>query len=97
MGVGPILALISGHFFTQDDRINRWKLVAVLFGFAGVLVLVGGDASGDRRGNGRVVVREVGQDNDFSAILVTDAPGLVYRREALDVTELVIKTFNSKG
>ncbi|MEN0000326.1 MAG: DMT family transporter [Pseudomonadota bacterium] len=44
MGVGPILALISGHFFTQDDRINRWKLVAVLFGFAGVLVLVGGDA-----------------------------------------------------
>ena len=44
MGVGPILALISGHFFTLDDRINRWKLLAVLFGFCGVVILVGGDA-----------------------------------------------------
>ncbi|MEL6202504.1 MAG: DMT family transporter [Pseudomonadota bacterium] len=44
MGVGPILALLAGHLFTQDDRINRWKLVAVLFGLCGVLILVGGDA-----------------------------------------------------
>ncbi|MEO1702041.1 MAG: DMT family transporter [Pseudomonadota bacterium] len=44
MGVGPILALLSGHFFTLDDRINRWKLMAVLLGFCGVVILVGGDA-----------------------------------------------------
>ena len=44
MGVGPILALLAGHLFTQDDRINRWKLVAVLFGLCGVLILIGGDA-----------------------------------------------------
>ncbi|MEO0542575.1 MAG: DMT family transporter [Pseudomonadota bacterium] len=44
MGVGPILALLAGHFFTVDDRINRWKLLAVLLGFSGVVILVGGDA-----------------------------------------------------
>lgn len=43
------------------------------------------------------VVRQVGRDNDFSVIMTTDSPGLLYRREALDVTELVIKTFNKKS
>lgn len=43
------------------------------------------------------VVREVGQENGFSAVMTSDAPGLVYRREALDITELVIKTFNKKS
>jgi outer membrane protein len=43
------------------------------------------------------VVREVGRENGYSAVLLSDAPGLVYRREALDLTELVIKTFDKKG
>lgn len=43
------------------------------------------------------VVREVGRENGFSAVMLTDAPGLLYRRESLDLTELVIKTFNKKG
>ena len=40
------------------------------------------------------VLKRVGRDNDFSTILRIDAPGIVYHREALDVTDLVIKTFN---
>ena len=43
------------------------------------------------------VVREVGRENGFSVVMFTDAPGLAYRRESLDITELVIKTFNKKG
>ncbi len=42
------------------------------------------------------VVRELGRENGYSAIFFSDAPGLVYRREALDVTEQVIKTFNAR-
>lgn len=42
-------------------------------------------------------IKEVGRDNGFSVILRTDTPGLEYRREALDITELVIKNFNRKG
>jgi outer membrane protein len=40
------------------------------------------------------VIKKVGQDNSFAAIMRIDAPGVVYHREALDVTDLVIKTFN---
>ena len=43
------------------------------------------------------VIREVGRENGFSMILTSDAPGVAYRREALDVTDLVIKTFDAKG
>lgn len=42
------------------------------------------------------VIREIGRDKGYSAIFLSDAPGLVYRREGLDVTEQVIKLFNAK-
>lgn len=41
MGVGPFLALIGSHFMTDDDQMTRRKLLSVLLGFGGILVLVG--------------------------------------------------------
>ncbi len=43
------------------------------------------------------VMKEVGRDNGYSMILRLDAPSLVYTREALDVTDLVVKKFNGKN
>ena len=43
------------------------------------------------------VIKEIGRDNQFSVILRIDAPSLVYAREALDITDLIVKTFNGKG
>lgn len=43
------------------------------------------------------VIKEVGRANKFSVILRIDAPSLVYAREALDITDLIVKTFNGKG
>lgn len=43
------------------------------------------------------VIKEVGRDNKFSVILRIDAPSLVYAREALDITDLIVKAFNGKG
>jgi outer membrane protein len=43
------------------------------------------------------VIKEVGRDNDFSVLLRVDAPSLVYAREALDITDLIIKKFNGKS
>jgi len=43
------------------------------------------------------VIKEIGRDNEFSAIMRVDAPSLVYTREALDITDLVIKNFNKKS
>lgn len=44
LGTGPFLALLLSHFTTTDDRLNAPKLIAVALGFAGVAVVVGGDA-----------------------------------------------------
>jgi len=43
------------------------------------------------------VVEEVGRDQGFSLIIGRNAPGIMYTREALDITDIVIERFNKKG
>lgn len=43
------------------------------------------------------VVDAVGRDGGYSLILMRNAPGVMYSREALDITDVVIKKFNEKG
>ena len=44
MGTTPFMAMILGHFFTQDESINRYKLMAVAVGMSGIMLIVGPDA-----------------------------------------------------
>lgn len=41
MGTGPFLALIGSHFMTDDDRFTPRKLLSVLLGLSGIVVLLG--------------------------------------------------------
>lgn len=41
MGTGPFLALVGSHFMTDDDRFTPRKLLSVLLGFSGIVVLLG--------------------------------------------------------
>lgn len=41
MGTGPFLALLGSHLMTEDDRLTPRKLMSVLLGFSGIVVLVG--------------------------------------------------------
>lgn len=43
------------------------------------------------------VVEKVGRDRGFTLILARDTPGVIYSREALDITDDVVKSFNSGG
>ncbi len=43
------------------------------------------------------IVEEIGKERSFSLIMARGAGGLLYNREALDITELVIERFNKKG
>lgn len=43
------------------------------------------------------IVETVGRDEGFAFIMMRSTPGLMYAREALDITDLVIKKFNEKG
>lgn len=45
----------------------------------------------------RSIIQDIGKEQGFTLILRRDAPGLMYRREALDITDLVVERFNKKG
>ena len=47
MAVMPLATIVFVQFLTTDERINRWKLIAVLLGFAGIVVLMGFDSLSD--------------------------------------------------
>lgn len=40
------------------------------------------------------VVDEVGREDDYSLILMRNTPGVMFAKESMDITELVIKKFN---
>lgn len=42
MAFSPISTLILAHFFTQDEKLTRRRVLAVFLGFCGVAILVGG-------------------------------------------------------
>ena len=42
-------------------------------------------------------VQKVGRDNSFSIIMRRSMPGIMYSREALDITDLVVEKFNSRA
>ena len=43
------------------------------------------------------IIEDLGKSQSFTLILSRGAPGLLYTREALDVTDLVIEKYNQKG
>ncbi len=43
------------------------------------------------------IVQEIGKQEGFSVILTRGGSGMLYSREALDITDLVIERFNKKG
>lgn len=44
MGLGPLTGLLLSHVLTQDDRLTWGKMLGVVLGFSGVIVLIGPDA-----------------------------------------------------
>lgn len=43
------------------------------------------------------IVSEIGRDEGYSFIMMRGSPGLMYTREASDITDMVIAKFNEKG
>ena len=41
LGTTPIIAMVMGHFLTQDERINSGRVLAVCLAISGIVVLVG--------------------------------------------------------
>ena len=44
LSIGPIFALIFSHFMTKDDKFSILKLISILIGFVGVILIFGLDS-----------------------------------------------------
>jgi Skp family chaperone for outer membrane proteins len=43
------------------------------------------------------IIESAGKDKGFTLIFRRGAPGLLYSREALDITDLIVEKYNQKG
>lgn len=41
IGFGPFITLILAHYLTSDENISKYKIYSVIFGFIGLLLLLG--------------------------------------------------------
>ncbi len=41
MAIMPLATILLAQVFTSDEKINRWKMIGVLLGFFGIVVLMG--------------------------------------------------------
>ncbi len=46
MAVMPLATIVFAQFFTDNEKLNRWKIASVLCGLAGVIILMGPAALG---------------------------------------------------
>jgi outer membrane protein len=43
------------------------------------------------------IITEVGKEQGYTLVLERSTPGLIYAKEALDITDQVVQRFNKKG
>lgn len=73
----PIFMVVVAHFLTHDDRLSLGKVLGVVFGFAGVGVLVGPDAiTGSQELLGELAVAAASCVYAFAAIYSRRFTGL---------------------
>jgi len=59
MAVMPLVVLLLAHFLVPGERMNRWRVVGFLLGFAGIVMLLGADALASLRGQGTALWSEL--------------------------------------
>ena len=90
MGAGPLMALVGSHMVTSDDRITTSKLIAVAFGFAGVVTIVGIDAINGL--GGRTAAAQLAM---IVAALCYTVAGLLIRKINIPPISLVCLAFGA--
>ncbi len=59
MAITPLSTIVLAHFLVADERLNPLKAIGFLFGFAGIVVLIGPEALLELDGGGTALVSEL--------------------------------------
>ena len=41
LGFGPFITLLLGQYLTSDEKISKYKIISIVFGFTGLILLLG--------------------------------------------------------
>ncbi|UCG50554.1 MAG: EamA family transporter [Candidatus Latescibacterota bacterium] len=94
-GTVPLFTILIAHLFIHDDRMTYGRVVGLLVGFAGVVVLTQRDGGGTNGGLSIVVSRHLlGQGAMLLAALSYAVGGVYARRHLRNVSALVQAFFS---
>ena len=73
MAVNPLFALILGHFFSRNENFSLRKLISILVGFSGILLVFGENAFASTYGNiwAKLAVIMAGVGYTISGVIAT--------------------------
>lgn len=83
-GTVPLFAMVFAHFALEDDRMTRARVLGLLVGFAGVVILLSGELVGSGFGQAGL-----GQLAVLLAAILYAASGVFARKNLRDVSPMV--------
>lgn len=93
ISASPFATLLFSHFMTQDDRFTWFKMIGMVIGFSGVVVLLSGEIAGGGSAVGMLAILSASFCYAFSTLMIRklgSIPGLVIVAGALTVSSIVL-------
>ncbi|MEE9334726.1 MAG: DMT family transporter [Granulosicoccaceae bacterium] len=93
ISASPFATLLFSHFMTQDDRFTWFKMIGMVIGSSGVVVLLSGELAGGGSAIGMLAILSASFCYAFSTLMIRklgSIPGLVIVAGALTVSTIVL-------
>lgn len=80
LGFGPFITLILGHYLTSDEKISKYKIISIIFGFTGLILLLGDNVIASNisqlKGQGFVLIASLSYA--LSSLVIRKITGISY-------------------
>ena len=80
LGFGPFITLILGHYLTSDEKTSKYKIISIIFGFTGLILLLGDNVIASNisqlKGQGFVLIASLSYA--LSSLVIRKITGISY-------------------
>jgi drug/metabolite transporter (DMT)-like permease len=80
LGFGPFITLLLGQYLTSDEKISKYKIISIVFGFTGLVLLLGDNiiASNIAQLKGQSFVLMASLSYALSSLVIRKITGISY-------------------
>jgi len=80
LGFGPFITLLLGQYLTHDEKISKYKIISIVFGFTGLVLLLGDNiiASNIAQLKGQSFVLMASLSYALSSLVIRKITGISY-------------------